>query len=499
MPFSPSSRAAAWRRYTSSRLVGPGGFGRTVAIKRLHPHLAEDAEFVSMLLDEARLAGRIQHPNVVGMLDVVTHEDEVLLVMEYVDGESLHKLMRQTKRRSVRIPPSVASAIVVDSLRGLAAAHDAKNERGDPLDIVHRDFTPHNIMVRRDGTSLVVDFGIAKAVGRLHTTEEGKIKGKLPYMGPEQVRGAKLDRRLDIYAAGAVLWETLTGERAVGGVSEAEVLERLLYGTIEPPSKSVVGISPDVDAVVMRALARDVDARFANAHEMGRALEKALPPARPSEVADWIAELVGESLDNRARRVADLERELVDVDSNPRVAMTVIERARPIPEPATPPAARPSVPDPEIAGAPALTTAERPAVKELVIPAAPTSRSRVRGPLVVAAVAILVGTSYALWAAFASKPPATAASSVASGSSVEPAVNASAPRTGPSTSASSALASVPSSPSASSVTSVAPLPVRPPPTAGVVVGPAVKPKHACLPVTIDPKGQKVYHPECMGD
>src|SRR5579885_2897041 len=151
------------------RLVGPGGFGRTVAIKRLHTHLAEDEEFVSMLLDEARLAGRIQHPNVVGMLDVVTNDKEVLLVMEYVDGESLYKVIREAKKRDKRIPPNVASAILIDTLRGLGAAHDAKNERGEPLDIVHRDFTPHNIMVRRDGTSLVVDFGIAKAVGRLHT------------------------------------------------------------------------------------------------------------------------------------------------------------------------------------------------------------------------------------------------------------------------------------------------------------------------------------------
>src|SRR6478736_1694730 len=158
------------------RLLGPVGFARTVAIKRLHPHYAKDPEFVSMFLDEARLAARIRHPNVVPTLDVVALDGELFLVMEYVQGESFARLVREARRARLDVPPEVISAIVVGALNGLHAAHEATSERGEPLNIVHRDVTPQNILVGSDGVARLLDFGVAKAAGSLHaTTRDGQI------------------------------------------------------------------------------------------------------------------------------------------------------------------------------------------------------------------------------------------------------------------------------------------------------------------------------------
>ncbi|NUP06857.1 MAG: protein kinase [Polyangiaceae bacterium] len=318
------------------RLLGPVGFSRTVAIKRLHPHLAKDEEFVAMFADEARLIGRIQHPNVVSVLDVVSTAGELFLVMDYVQGETLVRLLKVASSRGVKVPPAIASAILVDTLRGLHAAHEATAENGDCLGIIHRDVTPHNIMVRRDGTSVVVDFGVAKAQGRFHTTEEGKIKGKLPYMAPEQVRAETLTRRVDIYAAGVVLWETLVGERLVRGKSEAEVLERVVFGTPVAPGSVVHGLPAALDEIVLRALSRAPTDRYETAEDMARDLEERIPPALPSRVRDWLMDLVGVELETRSQRVARLEAEhavaVAGANSGLAGTPTKIDAARPIPE-----------------------------------------------------------------------------------------------------------------------------------------------------------------------
>ncbi|WP_437681461.1 protein kinase domain-containing protein [Sorangium sp. So ce131] len=299
------------------RLLGPGGFTRTVAVKRLHPHLAKDPEFVAMLLDEARLAGRIQHPNVVAMLDVVGTEAELFLVMEYVHGETLVRLLKASTGAAAPVAPPLAAAVLVNVLEGLHAAHEVRGDRGEPLGLVHRDVTPHNIMVRRDGTALVVDFGVAKAAGRFHNTEEGKIKGKLPYMAPEQLRGGDVTRRTDVYAAGAVLWETLVGERLFDGANEAEVLEQLLFSTVEPPGRRVQGVPAALDGVVMRALERDPQKRFATAAEMARAVEAAVAPALASHVAAWLDGLVGDALARQEARLAQLDLTVLDAAVRP--------------------------------------------------------------------------------------------------------------------------------------------------------------------------------------
>jgi len=169
------------------RLLGAAGFSRVVAIKRLHRHFASDPEFVSMFVDEARLAARIRHPNVVPTLDVVRTEDELFLVMEYVSGEALSRLLRATREKGVPVTPRIAVTIGAGLLHGLHAAHTAKGERGEPLEIVHRDVSPQNVIVGTDGIARVLDFGVAKARVRLQTTREGQVKGKLAYMAPEQL------------------------------------------------------------------------------------------------------------------------------------------------------------------------------------------------------------------------------------------------------------------------------------------------------------------------
>src|SRR5262245_22698505 len=239
------------------RLSGPVGFSRTVAIKRLHPHYAKDPEFVTMFLDEARLCGRIRHPNVVPTLDVVTTQGEIFIVMEYVAGEAFSKLMKASQQKNIMIPPKVAATIMSSVLHGLHAAHSTKDEHGRELGIVHRDVSPQNILVGADGSARVLDFGVAKAAGRAQTTRDGQVKGKIAYMPPEQLSGCAVTRSVDIYAAAVVLWETLAGRRLFDGETEALVLVRAIEGKIDPPSHHRPELTPSIDAVVLRGLSRD--------------------------------------------------------------------------------------------------------------------------------------------------------------------------------------------------------------------------------------------------
>ncbi|HZO14461.1 MAG TPA: serine/threonine-protein kinase, partial [Polyangiaceae bacterium] len=290
------------------RLRGDAGFTRVVAIKHLHEHVARDPEFAAMLLDEARLVSRIRHPNVVTMLDVVTERDDIYLVMEYVHGEALSGLLSAARRHEEPLPAGVAVAIVRDVLSGLHAAHQAVDAHGMPLGIVHRDVSPHNIVVGADGAARILDFGVAKAVAKLHTTRAGTLKGTLPYMAPENLRGEDATVRSDIHAVGCVLWEALTGERLFKGDSEAVILGRVLEGVRRPPSSVAEHAPPALDAVALRALSRDPSERYEDAGEMARALQAAHSPAAPAEVGAWVQHLAGTSLAARQEKVAWVER-----------------------------------------------------------------------------------------------------------------------------------------------------------------------------------------------
>jgi serine/threonine-protein kinase len=290
------------------RLMGSGGFARTVAIKRLHPQFAKNPEFVAMFLDEARLAARIRHPNVVPTLDVVAASGELFHVMEYVQGESLSHLARGVRSRDERIPLPILMRVMNDVLQGLHAAHEARDERGVPLSIVHRDVTPQNILVGVDGVARLLDFGVAKAAGRAQTTQDGQIKGKLAYMAPEQLMSAGVTRETDLYAASVVFWEMLAGERLFSGESELDVVAKLLQRRIEPPSRFSPGVPHTIDALVMRGLAAKIEDRFATAREMAVALGTCgVPEASSLDVGAWVERFAAQSLAYRTARVAAIE------------------------------------------------------------------------------------------------------------------------------------------------------------------------------------------------
>ena len=289
------------------RLEGPARFARLVAIKSLHAQYAKDPDFLSMFLDEARLASRVRHPNVAPILDVLSQHGELHLVMEYVEGESLSRLVRLLRQKGERVPQSVAVAVMSEVLDGLHAAHEATDDGGEPLGIVHRDISPQNILVGVDGAARLVDFGIAKAVGRMQTTRGDQLKGKLAYMPPEQLSRDALDRRADVYAAGIVLWELLCGRRLFYADDEISTFKLATEAKIDPPSLHVPEVPAELDAIVLRALQRDREQRFASAREMAIALEKTRLAASAREVSEWLLGLSGEDIGKRAQLLSPAE------------------------------------------------------------------------------------------------------------------------------------------------------------------------------------------------
>lgn len=289
------------------RMFGPVGFTRTVAIKRLHPTYSKDPTFTTMFLDEARLATRIHHPNVVTTLDVVVERGELFLVMEHVLGESLAGLLRAATAHGGRLPTRIAAAIVIGALHGLHAAHEAKSEEGAPLGLVHRDVSPQNILISADGIPCVLDFGVAKAAGRLHTTRDGEVRGKLAYMAPEQILLGEVDRRADVFAAGVVLWEVLTCQRLFASTNPGHTLNGVLHRDVPAPSTIVPDLPPAIDAVVLRALQRNVELRFQTARGMAVALEEAASFASAREIGEYVARTAEAALRKRAAAVSAVE------------------------------------------------------------------------------------------------------------------------------------------------------------------------------------------------
>ncbi len=297
------------------RLSSDAGFSRTVAIKYLHPNLARDSHFISMFLDEARLVSRIRHPNVAAPLDVVvvSETEEVFLVMEYVHGETLSRLVGEALDLQLPLPPSVTASILSGSLHGLHAAHEAVDELGAPLNIVHRDVSPQNIIVGADGVPRVLDFGIAKAVSRSQSTEGGRVKGKVSYMAPEQLTCRPVDRRADIFAAGIVLWEALTMRRLFKADDHAAVISQVLQATIPRPSSINGNVSLAMDRVVLKALNRSPAARFQTARDFAAAIEEEAIVANTRGVSEWVCRAAAQSLAARAEQVARIESESVDL------------------------------------------------------------------------------------------------------------------------------------------------------------------------------------------
>jgi serine/threonine-protein kinase len=373
------------------RLVGPVGFARTVAIKSLHPQFARDPEFVESFLDEARLASRIQHPNVVSTVDVVTTEGEVFLVMEYVAGESLAKLVRSALKKGMEIPPSVALSVLAGMLHGLHATHEARNEKREPMNIVHRDVSPQNVLVGLDGIARVLDFGVAKAAMRAQATRDGQMKGKLSYMSPEQLNSREVDRRTDVFAAGIVAWECLVGRRLFAGSDPGEVLAKVLTLDIPSPRDVNLSVPEPISNAIMRALEREPDKRWQTAREFAICLEQSGAMAAGHRVGEWVEEHATDALHERQRRVTAVESATIDLARDP-ATQTISER--PIQRPVSMLAqVRVDTPEPiDFAGAGSSTTQAANLTVTSQSPALPQSPGR-HGWLALAFGAILLVTA----------------------------------------------------------------------------------------------------------
>jgi len=281
-----------------ARLTGMGGFQRFVAMKRLHPHLASEREFVEMFLDEARIAARIHHPNVVPILEVGASQVGYYLVMEYIEGDTLARLLARAASTGNKVPVSIALRIAIDMLSGLHAAHELRDDQNQPVNLVHRDVSPQNVLVGQDGIARITDFGVARAASRLNATRAGQLKGKIAYMAPEQAAGAEqLDRRADVFSAGVVIWESLAQKRLFKAENEAATLSRVIAEPVPLLSQVVPQVSSEVSAVVMRALDRDPDKRFPTCAAFADALEAAAAlndkVATPRELASYVNEVMG--------------------------------------------------------------------------------------------------------------------------------------------------------------------------------------------------------------
>ncbi len=296
-----------------ARAQGVAGFERMVAIKVLHPHLAYEEEFISMFLDEARLAARIRHMNVVPTLDISDSPgDGYFLVMEYIEGNHLGALLGRAAKKGERLPRPFVCRVLIETLQGLSAAHRLEDEHGRPLKLVHRDVSPHNILIGTDGIARLTDFGVAKADVRIASTRSGQFKGKLSYMAPEQAASNETDQRSDLFSAGIILWESLTGRRLFKGGSNAATLNNLLNAVVPKPSALWHELAP-YDTVVMKALDRDPAQRFQSAEELAEALENAAGRsgvAKTRDVAEVVRTLDSEKLEAERTRVRDAIEQL---------------------------------------------------------------------------------------------------------------------------------------------------------------------------------------------
>lgn len=284
-----------------ARERGIAGLERLVVLKRILPHLADKPRFIDMFLREARIVARLAHPNVVQIFDLGEDDGNYYIAMEYIHGSTVRELQVLSRQHRRKFPLDVAVGVLIQSLRGLHAAHDLKDLDGKTLGLVHRDISPHNLMCTTDGTVKLLDFGVAKATEEgLEATHSGHLKGKFAYMSPEQARRQEIDRRSDVFGMGVVAWEMLTGERLFKRDHEVDMMKAVLQETVKPPSSYDDSVPPAIDLVVMRALERDRDVRWANADVMRQELIAAAQSASldtgPDRIGEWVEQTAGTHL-----------------------------------------------------------------------------------------------------------------------------------------------------------------------------------------------------------
>jgi serine/threonine protein kinase len=282
--------AEVWRAIAA----GPSGFSRSFVIKRILQHLAGDPAFVNMLVDEARVGARMQHPGIVQVHDLIEESGEYFLAMEWVEGTTLGAVLRDVTARRRELPAAVSCRMVSEVAAALAYAHTLTDEAGHPLGIVHRDVTPSNIMLTRLGAVKLLDFGIAKAVNAIRDerTRVGTLKGKLSYMSPEQAEGLPVDSRSDIFSLGIVFWECLTLTRLFKRPDDLSTLRAVRMAEVTPPSQLVASLDPEIESVVMRMLTRDPNDRFQTAEDVVVALRPILHGLQADSLA--VRQFLGE-------------------------------------------------------------------------------------------------------------------------------------------------------------------------------------------------------------
>jgi len=294
-----------------ARRSGPLGTHKFVVIKRVLAHQVDNRRFREAFIDEARLAVRLNHPHIVAVQEIVADRQQPALVLELVDGIDLERLQLALAAAGRLFPLGAAVRIAADLLRALDYAHRLCDEAGQPLHIIHRDVSPPNILLGRHGEVKLADFGIAKARGRLTKTAFGLLKGKAAYMSPEQAGGKTLDRRSDLFSVGVVLWECLTGRALFDGGDDLATLDRVRESVAQPPHLLREEAGADLSAVVMRLLAKDPPARYAQAHEALAALEstQTYRQAAARTVAELVVEFAGQSPTTEIRKTDELESE----------------------------------------------------------------------------------------------------------------------------------------------------------------------------------------------
>jgi serine/threonine protein kinase len=257
-----------------AKTFGVEGFEKIVAIKKILPEVAEDEEFIKMFIDEAKISVQLQHPNVVQILQLGKFKDSYFIAMELVNGKDLKTIRRRLKRVDLLMPVEQTAFLISQVCDGLDYAHRKVDEQGNPLNIIHRDISPQNIIVSYEGTVKLIDFGVAKAKSKSTKTQAGMLKGKFSYMSPEQVAGKPIDRRSDVFSLGIVLFEMLTGKRLFLGKNDVETLEKIRKAEVPPPSVFNSSVPPELDKIVLKALTKDREERYQWADEFGEDLKR---------------------------------------------------------------------------------------------------------------------------------------------------------------------------------------------------------------------------------
>jgi serine/threonine-protein kinase len=291
------------------------GFKKNVAIKRILPSLTKNPKFISMFLDEARLSLYLQHANIVQVFDISkTPDNAYFLVMEYVDGCNLKSLIERQKQRGKRIEIAHAIYMMIEACKGLNYAHALENpETGEPLGIVHRDISPPNILLSKNGEVKLVDFGLAKANSQIESTDPGVVKGKFSYLSPEAASGLEVDARADVFAVGIILWELFTGRRLFYGDTDYQTVELVRQARVPSIAALNPEIEPELEQVVRKALARDPDERYQSAADLGDALAQYLFSRRMKVTARDIQALVRDTqMELMRKRSAEPKESLID-------------------------------------------------------------------------------------------------------------------------------------------------------------------------------------------